>query len=630
MADMLNTALSAITSYQRALATTSHNIANANTAGYSRQSVSLTSALPQAFGFGAIGSGVLVSGIDRSYDEFVVEQMRGSSASYNQFQTYNDLSSRIDRLLSDADNGVSSALASFFSSLQQLADDPASLPARQLLLAESNTLASRLDSVDQQLQRIDEEINTRITMATEDINGLTSRIADLNRSIRDFTARSGGQPPNDLLDQRDQALFELSSYLNISVVRQDGDTVNVFAGSGDALVLGERRFDLTVERNAYNPSRLELGIESASGHIEISQRISGGSLGGALSFRDDVLDSTRSQLGQLTYGLADSVNRQHRAGMDLTGALGGDLFGLPPSAVQSSAANSGSATVAITIDDVGQLTGSDYRLDYNGGVYQLYDRNSGQVLPMTGSGTAADPFVAGGIAITVTGAPAAGDSYLLQPTARMAGDLRVLIANPANIAAAAATRGQGDLGNAGSAVVRASEVVDPDHPLLLATSTIEFLDDSTYQINGSGVFSYTSGQAIDINGSRLTLEGTPAAGDRFTIQANNGGSADNRNALALARLQDTGLFDGANTSLMASASAMLSNVAVVTRTSSINAASQRSLLEQNVARRESISGVNLEEEAANMLRYQQAFQAAAQAVSTSNTIFQTMLSAFSR
>lgn len=630
MADMLNTALSAITSYQRALATTSHNIANANTAGYSRQSVSLNSAMPQTFGFGAIGSGVTVSGIGRSYDEFVVEQMRSSSTSYNQFQTYNDLSSQLDRLFSDANSGVSASLTSFFDSLQQLADDPASLPARQLLLAESNTLASRLGSVDQQLQRIDEEINTRITMAVEDVNGLTSRIADLNRSIRDFTARSGGQPPNDLLDQRDQALFELSSYVNINVVRQDGNTINVFAGSGDALVLGERRFDLTVERNAYNPSRLEVGIESASGTIAISERLSGGSLGGALGFRDDVLDPTRSQLGQLTYGLADSINRQHRAGMDLTGALGADLFGLSSPVAQSSVDNSGSATVAIAIDDVGQLTGSDYRLDYNGSVYQLYDRNSGQLLPMTGSGTVVDPFIGGGIAITVTGASAAGDSYLLQPTARMAGNLEVLITNPANIAAAAATRGQGDIANAGSAVVSASEVVDPDHPLLLTTSTLEFLSESTYQINGSGVFNYISGQPIDINGSRLTLEGTPAAGDRFTLQANSGGSGDNRNALALARLQDAGLFNGANTSLMASASAMLSNVAVVTRTSAINATSQQSLLEQNVARRESISGVNLEEEAANMLRYQQAFQAAAQAVSTSNTIFQTMLNAFSR
>ena len=185
MADMLNTALSAISSYQRALATTSHNIANANTEGFSRQTVNLSSNLPQASGAGAIGSGVSVSSITRSYDQFVVDQMRSSSSSYNQFQSYSDLSSQIDRLLSDPATGISGALDGFFGSLQQLSDSPASLPVRQIVIAEANTLANRLNTIETQLSGIDQEINTRIKLSVEEINGLTTQIAELNHSIKD-------------------------------------------------------------------------------------------------------------------------------------------------------------------------------------------------------------------------------------------------------------------------------------------------------------------------------------------------------------------------------------------------------------------------------------------------------------
>ena len=240
MADMLNTALSAINSYQRALATTGHNIANANTEGFSRQTVNLSSTLPQSIGVGAIGSGVGVSSITRSYDQFVVEQMRSSSSAYNQFQNYSELSSQIDKLLSDPATGVSGALNGFFGSLQQLSDDPASLPARQIVIAEANTLTSRLGAVDSQLGQVDKEINSRIKLSIEEINGLTARISDLDASIRDFSARNGDGAPNDLLDQRDQALFELSSFLNISVTRQDGQSVSVFAAGGQPLVLAGR------------------------------------------------------------------------------------------------------------------------------------------------------------------------------------------------------------------------------------------------------------------------------------------------------------------------------------------------------------------------------------------------------
>lgn len=628
MADMLNTALSAIVSYQRALATTNHNIANVNTEGYSRQSVSLTSNTPEYSGVGALGTGVAVSGISRQYDQFVLDQMRSSSTAYNQAQAYTDLASQIDNLLSDTTNGVPAALTSFFNSLQQLADDPGSLSGRQAVLAEADTLVSRLESVTTQFGRIEQELNTRVRSSVEEINGLTSHISQLNEEISAARSRADGQPPNDLLDRRDQALFELSSFLDIKIVAQDGDTLNVFSKSGEALVLGGRSFDLVTTRNEYNPNRLEISVESLAGPVNISSRLSGGSLGGALAFREEVMDPTLSKLGRLTYGLATSINSQHTSGMTLYGNLGGEFFRVGGPEAVASANNAGNAAVSASITDTSALGLDNYRLQFDGTSYRLLNDRTGAQETLTGSGSVADPFTVNGVAIVVSGTAAAGDSFLIQPTASVTGSLERAVHNPADIAAASATRVSGSINNSGSAAVVSAQVTNGSDPQLLNTSTIQFLDAATYQVNGTGSFAYTSGAAININGTQLVLQGEPAAGDTFTLSANSGGAGDNRNLQAIVGLQDSGLFNGGSTSVMESASAVIGDVAVATRTSSIRAQSQYSLLNQNVARRESVSGVNLEEEAANMLRYQQAYQAAAQAVSTSSTIFQTLLNAF--
>ncbi len=628
MADMLNSALSAIVTYQRALATTSHNIANVNTEGYSRQTVSLSTNTPQYSGFGAIGSGVGVSGIARQFDQFVLDQMRSSASAYNHAQAYTDMSSQIDNLLSDTTNGVSAALTSFFNSLQQLADDPGSLSARQAVLAETDTLVSRLDSVTAQFGRIEQELNTRMRSSVEEINGLTAQIAQLNKDIAAARISAGGQAPNDLLDERDKALFELSSYLDIKVVSQDGDTTNVFTGSGDALVLNKSNFELGVTRNEYYPNRLDVSVETTAGQLNLSERISGGSLGGALDFREQVMDPTLSKLGRMTYGLATTINQQHAGGMTLNGSLGGDFFRVGGPEVVASANNSGGALVNASIADTAALGLDNYRLEYDGSNYRLINGTTGSLQTMTGSGSAADPFQANGVSIVVSGSAAAGDRFLIQPTASVSGSLERAINSAADIAAASATRVSASITNSGSVQIANVQVSDSTDPALLASASIQFLNANTYQINGAGSFAYTSGSTISINGTDLVLQGEPAAGDSFNLSANSGGVGDNRNLRAMLGIQDAGMFNNGNTSVMESAATVLGDVAVATRSSSIRANSQLSLLNQNVARRESVSGVNLEEEAANMLRYQQAYQAAAQAVSTSNTIFQTLINAF--
>lgn len=630
MGDMLTNALSALNSYQRALSTTSHNIANAQTEGYSRQRVDFSTRVPQNFGFGTIGSGVQVDAVRRTLDQFAVQQLRSSTADFNQLDTFNQLASRVDNVLADPATGVSAALSQFFNSLQDVIDDPASLPARQVFLSEAETLVSRFNGLDSQLDDLETEVNSRVRASVDEINGLTSRIADLNRSITNALGQTGGAPPNDLLDKRDQALVELNKLVKVSVVDQGGGSLSVFIASGDALVLDERAFNLAATQSAFDPTRLELSLNTASGPAEVTDLVNGGSLGGALQFREEVLDPVRSQLGRVGAALGLTFNEQHQAGMDLNGNLGGDFFTVPEPQTLTSRFNTGTASVSTTIDDLAGLTSDDYRLRFDGASWTLFNDSSGAPVTMTGTGTVADPFVADGLSMVVAGAAVDGDEFLIRPTAPVPGGLAVAIDDPAAIAAAAPTRTVADLDNLGDASISAGETFDASDPLLLTTSTIEFLTPTSYQINGSGSFAYAPGADIDINGTRVVINGTPVAGDQFVIEANTGGIGDNRNALLLADIERRDLLVGGTTDIQDATVNLLGEVAVATRTSEINRDSQEILLQQNIARRESVSGVNLDEEAADLLRFQQAYQAAAQAVSISNSIFQTMLDAFRR
>ncbi len=249
---------------------------------------------------------------------------------------------------------------------------------------------------------------------------------------------------------------------------------------------------------------------------------------------------------------------------------------------------------------------------------------------MTGSGTAGDPFVADGISIVTSGAPADGDRLLIRPTYDAAGALRNLIGSPEDIAAAGPVIASADTANTGTGTIAGGEVIDASDPNLLATSVIEFTGPNTYTVNGAGSFTYTPGDAIDINGARFTIDGAPEAGDRFTVEANIGGLGDNRNILAIGDLQTQGILDGGASSVSSSVGQLVAAVGTTSRYASSNLEAQGVLLEQSIATRQSVSGVNLDEEAANMLRYQQSYQAAAQMITVADNLFRSLLNAVGR
>jgi flagellar hook-associated protein 1 len=630
MADFLRTGVSGLLAFQRALDTTSHNISNVNTPGYSRQRVDLATRPAQPYGNGWVGHGVAVTNISRVYDDFLGLQARNTSSSLQHLDTYASNADRLNNMLGDSTTGLTSTLQKFINAFQGVANSPASIPARQVLLGEATTLQQRLQYFDTRLSDMDEEVNARLRGEVAEINSIAQGIARLNSEIQTGIARTGGQAPNDLLDQRDLLLDQLAEKVSVNAVKQDGGTVNVFIGNGQPLVLGADASQLTTVQDNFDSTRLGIAVQTASGIVDVTPNISGGALGGVLDFRREMLDPAHNALGRISVALADVVNSQHREGIDLSGALGANFFSVGGVETLPSELNTGTGAVSVTRGNVGGLTERDYILQRTGTGWALRDANTGVSVTMTGTGASGDPFVADGLQIVVGGAAAAGDEFMIRPTRAAVAGLNVLVADPSRVAAAAPIRATANSANTGSGTISSGEVLDASNPALRNSVTIQFLTPTTYSVNGAGSFTYTGGGNIDVNGWRVQISGAPAVGDRFAIADNASGSGDNRNALLLADALQRPVLNGGTTSLSAGVGSFVGSVGVATRQAQVNRDAQAVVHEENVASKDSVSGVNLDEEAANMLRYQQAYQAAAQLIRVADTLFQTLLGATQR
>jgi flagellar hook-associated protein 1 FlgK len=626
---MLSTSVSGLLAFQRALDTTSHNIANVSTPGYSRQEVQIGTRPAQPAGNGWIGQGATVQTTRRLYDDFIAQQTRTTSSSFQHLDVYSSNAARLDDMFGNSTTGLSTTLQDFVNAFQSVANSPNSIPARQVLLSQASTLQNRLQSFDSQLNALDSEVNSRLSSEVADLNTIAGGIAKLNSDIQVGLARTG-QPPNDLLDQRDQLLDQLAEKVSVNVVKQDDGVVNVFIGNGQPLVVGANANKLTTVQDEFDPTKLGLALGSPGSALDVTRNISGGVIGGLLDFRQELLDPAHNELGRITAALVEQVNSQHAEGMDLNGAMGSDFFAVGDVQILDSASNSGTGTVSVTRADVTALTSKDYVLQSTGGGWQLRDAKTGAAVTMTGSGTVADPFVADGMQIVVGGAPANGDEFLIQPTRTAIAGLDVLVTDPSKVAAAAPIRGGADPANDGSGTISVGEVLDASNAALRNTTTIEFLTPTTYSINGAGSFAYTPGSNIDLNGWRVQISGSPAVGDTFTVSNNTSGSGDNRNALALSNALQTPVLNNSTTSLGAGIGQFVGSIGVATHQAQVNRDAQSAILDQNVAAQDSVSGVNLDEEAANLLKYQQAYQAAAQLIRVADTLFQSLLSATQR
>ncbi len=641
---LLGTAASGLQVFQRAISVAGHNINNANTDGFSRQRVELGTLQPSFNGQGYIGNGVQIESISRMFDQFAVDRLRSSTSTSAQYDSLAQFSARISNLLGDTKAGLNAGLESFFAAVHEVSNDPASIPSRQLLLSEGESLTSRFHNLNGQLDAMRAEINGGIANLTKDINGLTSAIAEANRAIVDSSGQGTGQIPNDLLDKRDTLITKLSALVSVRTVEQDDGAVNVFVGSGQPLVTRFLATPLKAVTNDFDAQRVEVAIAGPNADTVITGNLSGGRLGAVLDVRDQVLNPAQNALGRVATTLAVTFNAQHRLGMDLNNSMGGDFFSFAQPEVSASARNSGSASVAASLDpaNVDQLTTKDYVLAYSGGAWSLTDAVSGQVVPMSGTGTPADPFVADGLRLVVSAGAAAGDRFLVKPTRGGSAGSDLLIDSARAVAAASpvkvieATNANGLPTNAGDAAFKLQGV---DASFVRLSSGITLTYDAAgqqflYSGDATGAIAYDpatdSGSTFTVAGVSFSVTGTPQDGDAFRLADNAGASGDNGNALRLAGLQTANTMEGGAASFQGAYGQLVGQLGTQTRSAQVTAEAQAALLTQAQESRDAVSGVNLDEEAANLLRFQQAYQAVAQVISTAETTFQTLLSAIGR
>ena len=634
MANLLGVATSGLGAIQQALATAGHNIANVNTEGYSKQVADFSTLPAQRMGNSFQGSGVEVGDIRRSYDSFVVGELRTRSSKLGQTTAYESLASGLDSLVGNSDNGLSLALEDFFNSIQGVASDPSSLSARQILLSDAEILTDRFGQLNASLLGFERDTNNRITSAVGEINGLTNNLAELNSNI--VLALGTGASPNDLLDQRDTLLMQLSEKVGIISLEQTDGAINVFVGKGQPLVVGGTSQPLEVVNSSLYPGRLDVGVARPGGFTElITNQISGGELQGVIDFRTRVLDPALSELGRVALGMTELVNAQHNLGVDLNGQLGGDFFSPISSSVIDDASNTGVATVSLSIDNVSDLEASDYQLFFDGALWNLTRTSDGA------SSSGAGPFTLDGITVSIAGAPAAGDSYLLRPVHGAAGGFGLQLNAADQFAAGVPVVSSLSLSNTGSAEITDVQVSSTTGLPLGGDITLTYnASIPGYDVVGGpgGTIAFnpateSGGKSFTFAGSgglSFTLSGIPNAGDVITLSANAGAPGDNRNALLLGSMQSERLLAGGSVTFGEAYSGMIGGVGVATRQAQANLQAEDSLMNSAVAARERVSGVNLEQEAAELVRLQQAYQAAAQLVAITDTLFQTLLGATRR
>ncbi|MFV1983667.1 MAG: flagellar hook-associated protein FlgK [Thiohalomonadales bacterium] len=689
--DVLGIGLSGTLTTQRELATVSHNIANASTEGYSRQRVDKTTRNPQQLSNGALGRGVRISSVRRLHDEFLTNNVRDNTSLTNSFKTGFQLTSQVDELLSDPKAGMGLVLQEFFDSVNGVSNEPGSTTARQVMISTANTLTNRFHNIDTRLQDLRLGGNKQTKNITNDINHIASTIAKLNQSIT-LAQQSTGQPANDLLDKRDMLLQDLAEKINVTTKEQDDGALNVFIGKGQTLVLGNESSRIDVVTNEFDSSKVDIVFVGNNSRSDITRFISGGELGGLLEFQYDIVDTTQNELGRISLALATTFNEQHESGLDLNSNYGAKFFnGLDSSSpdVISGAHNKGDYQLSALITDVTKVSASDYRLEYNDNEYSLIRLNDNVTVKKFANFP--EEFSADGFSLKLEsgGTVANGDSFLIRPTHHAAKNIEVLITDSNKIAASAPVRSSGSISNLGSgrlelAFVDVNNLEGEQENLVgynndgsikiavsgeQATSKIAFsvddiaedskelsnitikildnhqlqiIDDSNADSSGSKILSgpinYQENEDLILtpilNGKQLSvsakLKGDLVAGDTFSIEYNNNAIGDNTNILSLARLHRANNLIEGRINYNEAYAEMVSKVGTRTHELDVNADAQQVLLNQSIQAKETVSGVNLDEEATKLLKLQTQFKANSQVIATADKMFQELMAVLRR
>ncbi|MFZ4535663.1 flagellar hook-associated protein FlgK [Propionivibrio sp.] len=676
---------------QMGLQTASHNITNASTPGFNRQRSVQASNIALATGAGFVGQGAHVSTVDRMYSSFLNSQVSTAQSKVSELDSYYAQLSQIDNMLADTNTGMSPALQDFFTGVQQVVANPSQLPARQAMVSSAQALISRFQGLNDQLSQMYDGVNSQITSTVSSINSYATEIGSLNQQII-IAESSVNQPANDLLDQRDQLVFELNKLISVSTFTNSDGSLNVFIGTGQQLVVNTQVSKISALPSSADSSRFTVWLPNAGGSQELPEQfINGGSLGGLLRFRSESLDSVANKLGNNAASLALTFNAQNALGQDLLGqsamspagsTFQANFFSIPTPTVIANANNNKLAPADITatlsvptsVANSTSLTNADYQLAFNGTNYTLtrstdnHQWSAASVNAMADS-TGSIFSATEGFTLTENAAKrmATNDSFKIEPTRAGVQNLTLnsaIVADPRLIAAAAPVRTQAATGNTGVATISAGKVATgysaavaaapitltyntntspastPPVPNLTGfpvavsvtvpgtppiTTDYPFPVASVPYVSGATITLVGSNASIPPGGFSFEISGSPNNGDKFTISKNSGAVSDGRNALALGQLQTQNTMSGQTATYQSAYAQLVSETGNKTREIQVTGASQQSLLDQTTAAQQSLSGVNLDEEAANLIRFQQAYQASAKVIEIGSKLFDVLL-----
>jgi flagellar hook-associated protein 1 FlgK len=624
MAGLIGIGQSALSAAYAQLQTTGHNIANVNTPGYVRQEVILETAGGTYTGAGFIGRGVNVADVARRYDQFIAREVTTSTSLATGDAARARALGQLDSLLADTDTGLGVAMDDLRSAMADLVNRPDDASTREVVIRRASAMAEQFRATATQLQQLGKDADLRVGVTVSQVNTKLEAIANLNRQIA--ATQGSGKQPSDMLDQRDKLIDEVAGSLQVTRLAQADGSVNLYSASGQTLVLGGTASKLVTQADPRDPTKLQVAFQVSGSRIAADASALGtGTLAGLMRFRDQDLASAQAKVGQLAAAVTGAYNAQQALGLDAQGNAGAALFGAVSAQAVPAATNSGNIALNVAIADSSQLRATDYSLSFDGSSYRLEGLADGSVTTLAGL-----PATIDGLEITVaSGAMTIGDRVTIKGASQFAAQMNLSLADGRGLATGFPASVEFGGTNTGSLALDGFTQVAPDGNAAQPV-TITFTSATTFDVSGAGTgnptgLTYTPGGTIAYNGWTLALRGTPAAGDVVNLAPTTDAGVDNRNARAMVALGDQPLVNGASfTDAFAS---LVADVGSRTLQGQSAAQSSSALLSNAQAAFAAESGVNLDEEAARLLQYQQAYQAAARVIATANAMFDSVLSA---
>lgn len=676
---LISIGLSGLNASQTALSITGNNIANAAVSGYSRQQTIQTTGPSHNIGTGFVGTGTTLSDVRRIYNAYLDNQLQTSTSLNTDAAAFQDQITGIDKLLAESDTGISSVLTAFFSALQTASAKPSDVASRQLLLTQAQTLSNRFNAISSQMSKQNDSINSQLDTLSGQVNKLTSSIADLNKQITQLSA--SGASPNNLLDARSEAVRQLNELVGVTVQERDGN-YDVYLGNGQSLVTGNRANTLTAVPSAADQSQYSLQINYPTFSSDVTSVVTGGQIGGLLRYRNDVLTPSMNELGRVALVVADSINSQLGQGLDANAQFGSALFSSINSALAisqrslASANNSaGSGNLDVTIANSGALTTYDYEVKFTGPNQYSVRRSDGTDMGNFDLTTTPPPVIDGFTLKLNGGGLAAGDTFKVSPTRSAAGSINTVLTDANKLAFAGPINGIVGSGNTGSGTITQPNLgakLDiyggADTALIQDSIKHSMPVRMVFQAASGGTQGYTlydsKGNSIgtgtivpgqdnkltinvpmrDASGAPIldgsanprtfsvetTVGGSPATNDSFTFGFNADGKSDNRNAQALLGLQTkstVGVTSGGGSSFTSAYASLVERVGAKANQAKIDTVATKAVLDAAKESRNGVSGVNLDDEAANLIKFQHYYTASSQIIKAAQETFSILINA---